>query len=49
METHILNFDGDLYGKKIAVSLCGFLRGEQKFADLSTLKEQIAQDVKNAQ
>lgn len=48
METHILNFSGELYGKKIAVSLCGFLRGEKKFADLSELKEQIARDVKNA-
>lgn len=47
METHILNFSGDLYGKKIPVSLCGFLRGEKKFADLSALREQIAQDVKN--
>ncbi len=48
METHILNFSGELYGKKIAVSLCGFLRGEKKFADLAELKEQIARDVKNA-
>ncbi len=47
METHILNFSGDLYGKNIAVSLCGFLREEKKFADLRALKEQIARDVKN--
>ncbi|MCH5203527.1 MAG: riboflavin biosynthesis protein RibF [Oscillospiraceae bacterium] len=47
METHIINFSGDLYGREIAVSLCGFLRGEKKFADLSELKEQIAKDIKN--
>lgn len=48
METHILDFSGDLYGERIAVSLCDFLRGEKKFADLTELKEQIALDVKNA-
>ena len=46
METHILGFDGDLYGRKIAVSLVKFLREERKFADLNELKKQISEDLK---
>lgn len=44
METHIIGFDGDLYGRHIAVSLCRFIRDERKFADLDELKRQIAAD-----
>lgn len=44
METHIIGFDGDLYGEKISVSLCGFLRPERKFPNLEELKKQIAAD-----
>lgn len=44
-ETHILDFDGDLYGKKITVAFCKFLRPEQKFANLDELKAQIAEDI----
>lgn len=47
-ETHILNFDGDLYGENIAVSLCKFIRPERKFAGLEELKAQIAKDIKAA-
>lgn len=46
METHILDFSGDLYGENIAISLCAFLRPEKKFASLEKLKEQIAEDIK---
>ena len=45
METHILNFGGELYGEKVAVSLTKFLRPERKFACLDELKEQIAEDI----
>lgn len=44
METHIIGFDGDLYGQRIAVSLCRFIRPEKKFAGLEELKAQIAED-----
>ena len=43
-EAHILDFDEDLYGKKITVAFCRFLRPEQKFASLEELKAQIAAD-----
>ncbi len=46
METHILGFDGDLYGQKISISLCGFLRPERKFSNIEELKSQISQDIK---
>jgi len=46
METHILGFDGDLYGQKISISLCGFLRPERKFSNIDELKSQISQDIK---
>ena len=44
METHIIGFDGDLYGQKIAVALRRFIRPEREFAGLSELKAQIAAD-----
>ena len=49
IETHILNFDGDLYGQKIDVQLYQRLRRIQKFDDFSRLSEQIKQDCLFAQ
>lgn len=45
METHIVGFDGDLYGKTVKVALRDFIRDETKFADLNELKEQIKKDI----
>jgi riboflavin kinase/FMN adenylyltransferase len=44
VEVHLLDWVGDLYGKKLAVNLIEFLRPEQKFASLEALKTQIQQD-----
>ncbi len=44
METHIIDFDEDLYGQNVSVSLCSFIRPERKFSDLEELKKQIAAD-----
>ncbi len=44
LETHLLDFDGDLYGSAIEVEFVEFLRDEQKFGGLDALKGQIAAD-----
>lgn len=49
LEVHLLNFEGDLYGQTIEVSFCLKLRDEQKFESLEALKNQIHQDIQNAQ
>lgn len=48
-ETYILDFSGDLYGKRVRVELYKFIRGEKKFPDGDALKAQIALDVKSVQ
>lgn len=47
IEVHILDFDRDIYGKKICVSLMEFLREEKKFNSMDELKETIKNDVLN--
>lgn len=44
-ETHILGFNGNLYGESVAVSLCKFIRPERKFSDIGELKAQIQKDI----
>lgn len=44
-ETHIINFDGDLYGKNIKVLFHKKIRDEIKFNSLDELKAQIQQDL----
>jgi riboflavin kinase/FMN adenylyltransferase len=48
MEAHLFDFDGDLYGKHLAVELIAYLRPEAKFADLDALIAQIAADAQKA-
>lgn len=45
VETHLYDFDGDLYGQEVSVHLLHFHRPEQKFDTLEALKEQIARDI----
>nr|MCR5150551.1 riboflavin biosynthesis protein RibF [Clostridiales bacterium] len=40
-ETYIINFDGDLYGRDIKVSLIDYIRGESRFDSIDALKERI--------
>ena len=47
-ETHLLDFEGDLYGREIDVELIGFLRDEQKFDGLDALKAAISSDCERA-
>ena len=48
VETHLLDFEGDLYGAELELSFVARLRDEQKFPSLQALKEQIARDVQAA-
>lgn len=48
VEINYFDFDEDLYGKKISVSLLEYLRPEQKFDSVALLKEQLEKDKKKA-
>ena len=41
VEPWLLDFNGDLYGQQLTLSLYAFLRPEQKFADLAELASEI--------
>ncbi|BHH84324.1 bifunctional riboflavin kinase/FAD synthetase [Desulforhopalus sp. 52FAK] len=47
-ETHIFDFNEDIYGQPIRVNLLKFLRGEVKFNGVKELSQQIAKDVSTA-
>ena len=44
IEAHVLDFDGDLYGREVQVSFVQRLREERRFADVDALREQIEAD-----
>lgn len=44
VETYIYDFESDIYGKKITVSLEHFKRPEKKFDGLEALREQVERD-----
>jgi riboflavin kinase/FMN adenylyltransferase len=48
VEAHLLDFDGDLYGKRFAVELWERLRDERAFASEADLIAAIAADVEAA-
>ncbi|MCR5279458.1 MAG: riboflavin kinase [Lachnospiraceae bacterium] len=45
LETFILDYHDDLYGKQIAVTLIQFMRPEKKFDSIDQLMEQIHKDI----
>lgn len=47
-ETYICGFSGDLYGERVPVRLLEFLRPEQKFDSIETLRRQICKDTLQA-
>ena len=47
-ETHIFDFDEDIYGKRIKINLLRFLRGEKRFSGPRELAAQIARDIEQA-
>ncbi|MDY5578266.1 MAG: bifunctional riboflavin kinase/FAD synthetase [Lachnospiraceae bacterium] len=45
IETHILDFTGDLYGQVITLLFRGFIRSEKKFNSIKELRQQIVRDI----
>ena len=48
VETYLIGFSGDLYGRRIRVEFCRRLRGEEKFDSTRALHDQIVQDIEQA-
>jgi len=48
LETHLFDFDRDLYGRRIAIEFVTRLRDEKKFDDLPTLVAQMNRDADQA-
>lgn len=45
IETYILDFDEDLYGKSVELELHAFIRGIQKFDGIEAVKAQVGRDI----
>lgn len=48
IETHIMDFSGEIYGHELTVRLVEYLRGEMRFQDPDGLSARIRLDMKNA-
>lgn len=48
VETHIIDFSGNIYGEQLKIEFLSRLRGEVKFESTAALAEQIARDVESA-
>lgn len=48
VETHIFDFDGDLYGKRLRSAFIDFLRPDQHFDGLEPLLDHLADDARRA-
>ncbi len=48
VETYILDYDGDLYGKRLSIELVSRLRDEMRFSNAEELKIQMSKDVERA-
>jgi len=48
LETHIFNFNEDLYGKELTVEFLAFIRKEKKFENFEKLTQQIKKDIQLA-
>jgi len=48
LETHILDFDENIYAKHIRVEFLEKLRAEMKYSDINNLKKAIESDIENA-
>jgi riboflavin kinase / FMN adenylyltransferase len=48
VEAHLIDFEGDLYGRVVDVSFVERIRAEKKFSGVEELVEQIGRDVREA-
>jgi len=48
VESYILDYSGNLYGKLVRLEFHAYLRPERQFGDIGELKEQIDKDVQSA-
>ena len=48
VETHVMDFDRELYGEKIRVRFLHRLRGEKRFESIDALRDQIDRDYRRA-
>jgi riboflavin kinase/FMN adenylyltransferase len=44
VETHLLNYSGDLYGRRVRLGFVQRVRDERQFPDVDALREQIEAD-----
>lgn len=49
IEANILNYKGDLYGRRVKIEYLAFLRHEECFESLDALKAQLTRDQKETQ
>ena len=45
IETHLFDYEGDLYGRELIVEFFAFERAERKFESLEDLQAQLAMDL----
>jgi riboflavin kinase/FMN adenylyltransferase len=48
IEAHLIDFDGDLYGRSARVSFLNRIRDEVRFDNVEALIEQMQRDVESA-
>ncbi len=48
LEAHVLDWDGDLYDRRVRIAFVARLRGEEKFASVDALIAQIQRDIADA-
>ena len=45
LETHLIDYQGDLYGRRVEVEFHAKIRDERRFGDLDELRLQIERDL----
>ena len=48
LEVHLFDFDGELYGRRLAVDFIARLRDEVHYPDLATMTAQMHRDASQA-